>query len=221
MEIDLLYMRDHIPLFVKSAIITLQIAFLGIFFSLLVGVINNCIYFFKLKTLSFVVRIYVELSRNTPLLVQLFFLYFALPTLGIKLSSFSTAVIGLTFLGGSYITETFRSGMEAVSNGQVEAGLSIGLSRVQILRYVIVPQAITISIPALIANGIFLLKETSVVSAIAVHELLYATTSLIAIDYKTAEALILLTLSYVIIFLPLSLILTLVERRMKCGQYGN
>ena len=171
--------------------------------------------------LNGVIRAYVELARNTPLLIQLFFLYFGLPALGISLSGFATAVIAMTFLGGGYLTEALRAGVQAVPPSQLEAGQAIGLSRWQLLRHVQLPQAWLASLPALFANFIFLLKETTVASAVAVPELLYTTKNYIALYYKTYEMLAVLTLMCVLIFLPLSLALRVVERRLQHGQFGH
>ena len=113
------------------------------------------------------------------------------------------------------MTEAFRAGLESIEKVQIESGLSIGLSKKQLMRYVIFPQAFRIALPATGANIIFLLKETSVVSAISVAELLYTTNSLIAIYYKTYEMLFLLVISYFILIGPLSFILYITERRMK------
>src|SRR5699024_8449187 len=115
----------------------------------------------------------------TPLLVQLFFLYFGLPKLGILLSSESCGIIGLIFLGGSYMSEAFRSGLEAVENRQIESALSIGLTNLQVFRYILMPQAITISLPAFLANIVFLIKETSVFSVVALPDLMYIAKDLI------------------------------------------
>ncbi len=173
------------------------------------------------RPLSALIRGYVELARNTPLLIQLFFLYFGLPALGLSLSGFTTAVIAMTFLGGGYLTEALRAGIQAVPASQLEAGRAIGLSRWQLLRHVQLPQAWLASLPALFANFIFLLKETTVASAVAVPELLYTTKNYIALYYKTYEMLAVLTLMCVLIFLPLSLALRVVERRLQHGQFGH
>ena len=215
MELDFIFMKEQIPLFVKASILTLQIALLGIAGSVLLGIVNSIILYYKIKILNKVVAVYVEVSRNTPLLIQIFFLYFGLPALGIKLSNYTCALTGIIFLGGSYMTEAFRAGLESIEKIQIESGLSIGLSKKQLMRYVIFPQAFRIALPATGANFIFLLKETSVVSAISVAELLYTTNSLIAIYYKTYEMLFLLVISYFILIGPLSFILYITERRMK------
>ena len=171
--------------------------------------------FYKIKFLNPVIDGYIELSRNTPLLIQLFFLYYGLPKLGINLSSFSCAVIGLVFLGGSYMAESFRLGFESVKRSQIEAGLSVGLNQNQLLGYVILPQAFSVSLPSISANVIFLLKETSIVSIVALADLVYVAKDIIGLYYMTDEALFMLVVSYLVIILPISLALTWLEKRMK------
>jgi len=153
-----------------------------------------------------------------------FFIFFGTSfvcKLGIKLSNFSIALLAMCFLGGGYMTEVIRSGLDSISKSQVESGYAIGLNKWQLFRFVVLPQAATISAPALFANFIFLLKETSIVSAIAIPELLYTTTNLISIYYKTSEMLIMLTASYIFLFVPLSFLLSWLERRNRYGQFGH
>ena len=161
------------------------------------------------------------MSRNTPLLIQLFFLFYGLPKMGIKLSGFTCGVIGLTFLGGSYMAEAIRGGLEAVSKGQIESGLSIGLTRFQTLRYIILPQAISIAIPSIGANCLFLLKETSIVGAIAVADLMFLAKDIIGMEYKTIEALFLLVVFYLIILLPISILISYLEKKGRSAEYGD
>ena len=171
---------------------TLHLAFWGILLSLVIGVICAVITTYKVKSLTWLVKGYIELSRNTPLLIQVFFLYFGLSKIGLKLDGFTCGIIGLAFLGGSYMAEAFRGGLEAVSKGQIESALSIGLTPYQAFRYVIFPQAFAIATPAIGANCLFLMKETSVISAVAVAELMFVAKEVIGLDYKTNEALFLL-----------------------------
>jgi polar amino acid transport system permease protein len=204
-----------------AALLTLRIALWGVLFSFLLGLFCSLIQYYKVPVLRRVVGVYIELSRNTPLLVQLFFLYFGLPKLGVVISSESCAVIGLAFLGGSYMAEAFRSGLESVEKGQLEAGLSIGLGHSQIIRYVVLPQALSVSVPALCANVIFLIKETSVFSVVALADLMYVAKDLIGLYYKTDEALFLLVTSYLVILLPISIASSLLERRLRYAGFGN
>ncbi|SHJ36660.1 polar amino acid transport system permease protein [Clostridium cavendishii DSM 21758] len=221
MNINFEFIKENIPLYQKAALITLNLAFWSILFSILLGIVCSLIQYHKIKILRNVVQVYIELSRNTPLLIQLFFLYYGLTKFGLKLNENTCAIVGLTFLGGSYMAESFRSGIEAVSKTQIEAGLSIGLSKIQLTRYIIMPQAFSISIPAISANCIFLLKETSIVGAISILELMNVTKDLIGMYYQTTEALLMLVVSYFILILPLSVLLTFIERKVRYAEFGH
>jgi len=221
MNFDLDFALSTLPAFLVAVGVTLQVGLIAIATSLCVALINAAISVFEVPVLKRLVRLYVELARNTPLLIQLFFIYFALPSIGIRISGFASAIIAMTFLGGAYLTEILRAGVEAVPRSQIESGLSIGLSRWQLLRHVILPQAGILSLPALFANFVFLLKETTVVSAVAVPEILYTTKSYIALYYKTYEMLAVMTGLCVLLFVPLSLLLRLIERRLQHGQFGS
>ena len=178
------YIAKVFPLYLDAAFLTLRLGFIGILFSMITGLFCALARFWKVPVLKSIVKAYTELSRNTPLLIQLFFLYFALPRLGIKLSSEQCGIIGLTFLGGSYMAETFRSALETVSRSQIESGMCIGLTKAQIARYVILPQAAGFSIPGVCANIMFLIKETSMFSAVALADLMYIAKDLIGMDYR-------------------------------------
>lgn len=221
MSIDWNFIIDSLPSYGEAAILTLKLGFIGIILSIIIGLICSIILYFKVKILKNIVQAYIELSRNTPLLVQIFFLYFGFPKLGLKMNETTCAVIGLAFLGGSYMAEAFRSGLEAVPKSQIECGMSIGLSKMQLIRYVIIPQAFSISMPSISANFIFLLKETSVLGAISIIEVTNLTKDLIGMYYRTFESLAMLVVVYLIIVLPVSFILTLFERKLRYAEFGN
>ncbi len=212
------YLIEAIPRFVDAAIVTLELSFWGILLSFLLGLVIAIVTAYQVKPFYLLARGYIELSRNTPLLIQLFFLYYGLPKIGIKWDGFTCGVIALVFLGGSYMAEALRAGLLAIPKGQTEAAKSIGLNRIQIFWYVIFPQAWAISLPALGANVLFLIKESSVVSAVA--ELMFVTKDIIGMDYKTNEALFLLFISYLVILLPISLLARYTENRVRRAKYG-
>ncbi|WP_213071513.1 MULTISPECIES: amino acid ABC transporter permease [Acinetobacter] len=214
------YIYSVMPQFVSATLTTLKISMISIILAIVVGLICSVLITYKIKIFDKIAKIYIEISRNTPLLIQLFFLYYGLPKLGIKIDGFTCGVIGLTFLGGSYMAEAFRAGLQAVAKGQIDSGESIGLSPIQVFQYVIFPQALAVSIPAIGANCLFLIKESSVVSAIAVVELLFVTKDLIGMDYKTTEALFLLIMSYLIILLPVSILTSYLEYRSRKVSHG-
>ncbi|MDF2631947.1 MAG: polar amino acid transporter permease [Caproiciproducens sp.] len=218
---DIQFIADSLPLYLKAAKLTLTLSFWAIVLSLVTGFLCSLVLYYKVRGLRFIVRAYIELSRNTPLLIQLFFLYYGLTQVGVKLQANTCAIAGLVFLGGSYMAEAFRSGLEAVGNTQLESGRSIGLTEPQLIRYIIFPQAFSIALPALGANAIFLIKETSIVSAIALADLMFVAKDLIGMYYSTFEALLMLVVAYLIILLPLSLLLSRLERRVRYAQFGN
>nr|WP_026183215.1 amino acid ABC transporter permease [Streptococcus henryi] len=215
------FIERSLPLYQDALFITLKLAFWGIIGATILGLLIAIIKIKKIPILSQLSQLYIELSRNTPLLIQLYFLYFGLPKIGIILSSEVCAISGLIFLGGSYMAESFRSGLEAVSKTQYEIGLSIGLSPIKNMIYVILPQAFAVALPSFAANVIFLIKETSVFSIVAIADLMYVAKDLIGIYYETDEALLLLVLSYLIILLPVSIVFTLIERRLRYAGFGN
>ena len=215
------YIVKYLPLFKKAALLTLRIGWIGIIIAIIVGLVCAVIQFYKLPVISKVVGIYIELSRNTPLLVQLFFIYYGLPKIGISTNPDICGIAGLAFLGGSYMAEAFRSGLEAIDPIQQESAASLGMNRYQIMRFVIFPQAASISIPSFVANVIFLLKETSVFSAISLMDLMFTAKDLIGLYYKTTESLFLLVVFYLVILLPVSLLGSLVERRLRYAGFGS
>ena len=220
-NVDWEYMAKILPLYGKAAVLTVRIGVLGIFFAILTGLLCSVIRQRKIPVLRQLTSVYIELSRNTPLLVQLFFIYYGLPKIGIRTDPETCGIAGLAFLGGSYMAEAFRSGLEAVGKIQHDSALSLGLTGMQAFRYVILPQAFAISFPGITANVIFLLKETSVFSAISLMDLMFTAKDQIGLYYRTTECLILLVLFYLVILLPVSLLGSLIERRIRHAEFGT
>lgn len=218
---DWSYVQEIIPRFVQAALVTLRLSAWGVSLSLLLGLAVALVTSYRVRPFDRLARAYIELSRNTPLLIQLFFLYYGLPKIGIHWDGFTCGVIALTFLGGSYMAEALRAGLQAVPRGQVESARAIGLRRAQVLWYVVLPQALAIALPALTANALFLVKETSVINAVSVAELLFVTKDIIGTDYMTNEALFMLLVSYLVLLLPLSWLAAWVEKRMRRAEYGG
>lgn len=214
------YIFNSLPKFVDATLLTLQLSFWGITLSLFFGLIVAIITTYQIRPLYTMTRCYIEVSRNTPLLIQLFFLYYGLPKIGIKWDGFTCGIIALIFLGTSYMAESLRAGLQAIPKGQVEAAKSIGLTPFQVFYYVIFPQAWAIAIPSIGANILFLMKETSVISAVAVAELLFVTKDIIGMDYKTNEALFMLFVAYLVILLPISLFIRHIENKVRRAKYG-
>ena len=206
---------QYLPLYKKAAWLTLRLGLAGIVIAIIVGMVCALVQYYKVPVLRRIVGAYIELSRNTPLLVQLFFIYYGLPKIGIKTNAEICGIAGLAFLGGSYMAEAFRSGLESIEPIQTESAMSLGMDHAQTMRYIILPQAMSISVPAFAANVIFLLKETSVFSAISLMDLMFTAKDLIGLYYKTTECLFLLVVFYLLILLPVSLLGSWLERRLR------
>ena len=216
---DLSFIERFTPMYTKAAVLTLTIGAAGIVSAVIVGLVCAMVKYYRVPVARQIVSAYIELSRNTPLIVQLFFLYFGLPKAGILLSSEACGIIGLTFLGGSYMAESFLSGLNSVGKIQLESAASLGMTKAQIMRHIVFPQAFSVSVPAICANVIFLLKETSVFSAVSLADLMYVTKDLIGMYYNTWEALLMLVTAYLIIILPISAVFSVLERRLR--RAGN
>ena len=214
-------MADYLPLFEQAMWLTLRIGWVGILGSLVIGLVVAVITHFRIPVLYQVARVYIELFRNTPLLIQLFFMYFALPRVGVPITAEACGMLGLALLGGAYMAETFRSGLEAVDPIQTESALSLGMTPGQVMRYITLPQAVSLSIQSFVANIIFLLKETSVFSAISLMDLMFVAKDLIGLYYKTTECLVMLVIFYLIIILPVSILGTVAERKLRYGAFGS
>lgn len=218
---DINVLTDYLPLYKEALFLTMKIGWQGIAVAFVLGLLGAAVLHFKIPVLKTIVVVYVEIFRNTPLLVQLFFIYFALPKIGVAVSAETCGWLGLGLLGGAYMIETFRSGLESIEKIQTESALSLGMTKGQTFVHVVFPQAVSISVPGLLANVIFLLKETSVFSTISLMDLMFTAKDLIGMYAKTIECLFMLVIFYLIMLLPVSILGSLIERRVRHAQFGD
>ena len=212
---------SYLPRYRDALLLTLRVGWQGVAFALLLGILCAVILYLKIPVLRRIVGIYIELFRNTPLLVQLFFLYFALPKIGIRIAPEVCGTMGLGLLGGAYMAETVRSGLENIAPIQAESAESLGMNRLQVFLYVVLPQAVHSSVPGVVANVIFLLKETSVFSTISLMDLMFTAKDLIGMYAKTIECLTMLVVFYLIMLLPVSILGSILERRLRYAEFGD
>ncbi len=177
-------LRDALPLMLKGAAWTLLLAVASVFFGAIIGTIVAVTRLAKVPGLSQFATLYVSCMRGTPLLVQLFVIYFGLPSIGIQFDPISAGILGLSLNVGAYLSETIRGAINGVEHGQWNAARSLGLTQAQTLRYVIGPQALRLAVPSLSNSLISLIKDTSLVSVIAVSELMLATKEVIATTFQ-------------------------------------
>lgn len=213
-------MADYLPLYKDAALLTLGIGWAGIAGAIVIGLAVALVIHFRVPVARQLCRAYVELFRNTPLLIQLFFFYFGLPRFGLSITPEFCGAFGLALHGGAYMAESFRSGFESVDAIQRElAGARPHPHAGRPLRHP--PPGGDARLPSFVANVIFLLKETSVFSAISLMDLMFVTKDLMGLYYRTTECLVMLVLFYLAILLPVSIAGSVIERRLRRGSFGD
>lgn len=203
-----------VPEFVKGAAVTLKIAAAATVGASLVGVIGAAMRTGNSAIARVFATAFTEFFRNTPPLVQMYFLYFGFPSIGIKLPSIMCGILALTIYQGAIAIEILRSGLEAVHSGQREAASALGLRPFDQMASVIVPQAIRISLPAMVNNVIALFKNSAIVSAIGVADIMGTANDLIAINLRTAEYFIGVGIFYLVGSWLIAGAMKVVERRL-------
>jgi polar amino acid transport system permease protein len=205
---------QDLPMLLDGALTTLHISILTLFFSFVLGTAGALCRMSRIRWLHGPATWYVEFIRNTPLLVQLFFIYFGLSQVDIQVPNYFAGLIGLVVNNSAYLTEIIRTGIQAVHKGQFEAGLSLGLSFPQLMRRVVFPQAFRVIYPPLCNQFVGIILWSSLVSTIAVEDLAMRGKQLASTTFRSFETYIVLTLIYVVMTLTVSGILKLVGRRL-------
>jgi len=208
--------QDTYILGIKNA---LAAAALGLLFALIVGILAGVARYSSKGPISRGVAVYVSLVRNTPLLVQVYFIYFGLPALNITLSAFSTGVIALTFNSGAYIAEMVRGGLNAIPRGQTEAAMSLGLKRSVVLRKILLPQAGPIILPAITGQFVQLIKDTSLLYTIAVLEITKAADDVGNETYQFLPAYLASCIIYIVICIAMNLVIDIYEGRAGFSKH--
>ena len=203
-----------LPYLLQGAGLTVFISGLAMVLAAAVGLVLAALTQVRGGVARPLVRAYVEVFRNTPLLIQIFIVYFGLPQLGLKLSPFLSGLSALVLYAAAYNAEIFRAGLEAVAKGQHEAARSIGLSDLQALRWVIVPQALRVALPALGNNLVSLVKNSSLVSTIGMVELMFVANDISFNNFRTFEIYGAAAVLYVLLVMALTRALGATERRL-------
>lgn len=196
-----------------TVILTFLVMFLGLAWGLALA-LGRLSRFPILRLLS---RAYVEIIRGTPLLLQLFYVYYVLPFAGIKFEPFTAGTIALSANYAAYLSEVYRAGIQAVDRGQIEASLSLGMSRALLMRRIVLPQAIRIILPPIGNYFISLFKDTSLVSIITLRDLMFSGEIMAASTFKDFEIFTTIAVIYLVICFPSSIAVTWLERKLKVG----
>lgn len=195
--------------------LTVMITLVGLLFGFLLGTFAGLGRLSKKRTVFGISTVYIEVIRGTPMLAQIMFIYFGISDLtGINIDKVSAAIIAIAINAGAYIAEIVRGAVESVDDGQMEAGRSLGLTHNQTMRYIIWPQAFRRMIPALGNQFVISFKDTSLLSVIAVHEMLYQARQYYTLTFSAFEATAMLCVVYLMITIPAMLLLRKLERRL-------
>jgi polar amino acid transport system permease protein len=213
-DFDLSIFLEAFPLLLRGAWVTLYLSLIsssvGAALGLLVGVARVS----RIRTLRAGATVYTEVIRGTPLLMQLIVLYYGLPSVGINLEAVMAGIIGLSANSAAYVGEIFRAGIQSVGRGQREAALASGLTRLQTMRHIIIPQAFRLVLPPLTNEFVTMLKDSSLVSTLAIAELLRTGREIVAWKVNVFSPFAGVTLLYLAMTLPLTHLARHLERRI-------
>lgn len=201
-------------LLLDSFLTTVFLSVIAIVVGTFVGTVVTVLRLLGIRVLNLALRAFVELFRGTPLLMQLFFVYFGLPMLGVDVDKFWAAFAAISLYTGAYVAEVLRSGVEAVPRGQVEAATALALSFSQRLWYVVRPQALRVAIPPLVGTYVAVIKDTSLATVIGYNELMRRAMELVLQYGRPLEVLLTVGFLYFIICFPISKLSEWLERRL-------
>ena len=209
------YLRIATPVLMEGLLITFRVSLICLLIGLGVGFPSALARVYGPKWLRWLVTTDIEIFRGTPVLVQLFIVYYGLPQFGVTFTAFISAYIALGLNSGAYQAEYFRGAIQAISGGQMMAARSLGLTRLQAIQHVIIPQAFRYALPAWSNEVVSMVKITSIVYLIAVPEMLYVAKELMAKYFNPFETYITVGLVYLAVIAVLSVLLSYVERKLS------
>ena len=214
MNLDFSVVLTKIPILLEGCVVTLQISFFALLLGMIFGIACALCRISANRALNSLAFMYVWVIRGTPVMVQLFILYFGLPQLGIKLPSMVAGVLGLAINTGAYVTEIIRAGIQAVDKGQMEAALSVGMSFRQAMVRIIGPQATKICIPPLVNQFIMTLKNSSIASLVTITELFRTGEQIIYTTFRSFEVYMAVAVLYLLMNSVFMIIADRLERTM-------
>ena len=217
-QLDGSFIQEWAPFISEGVVITLEICFVSILFASILALLAALGRLSHIAPLYALSTFYVSLIRGTPLLLQIFFFFLALPQLGIVLPGFVAGTIALSLNYGAYMSEIFRAGIQGVGKGQREAALALGMTSGQTMRRIVLPQAIRRITPVLASTWVSLFKDTSLVSVIAVTELAYVAMQVRAQTFRVLEMLTAMAVIYWLLGYPQAKLVDWIERRWSVKE---
>lgn len=216
------FLMKYYKYFLSGTSITLIVSLFGVIFGVILGVFFCLMKLSNNRLLKSLATAYIELVRGTPLLVQLYLVYYGLPTvLPLPFSRLSLGIVAVSLNSAAYVAEIIRAGIQSIDKGQMEAARSLGMTHGMAMKHIIIPQAFKNILPALGNEFIVLIKESAIISIVGIHDLMYNSDTLRGITYRPFLPLIYATMIYFIITFSLSKLLGLLERRLRAGDQGS
>lgn len=208
-----------LPLLLKGAMSALEIALCTLALASAGGlVLAVLLTFSRSRLVHGAIACFIEWMRNVPALAHLFLIYFGLSYLGINLPAWLAAIVGLSLVGSAVLADTFRAGLQSLHVGQHEAGQAVGLNRMQILRYILLPQALRVALPAYANYVTQLIKDTSIASAIAVPEIMFLARNLVTSTFQTSLIYLAVMCIYAAMILPIGVGFIRLERHLGAAR---
>ncbi|KUK10647.1 MAG: Polar amino acid ABC transporter, inner membrane subunit [Clostridia bacterium 41_269] len=213
------FIIEIFPKLLRASVLTLELTIAGISIGIVIGLIASLMRISGIKLFSVIAKIYVDFFRGTPLLVQIAIIHYALPVIFDYVPvAIVSGVIALGINSGAYVAEIFRAGIQSIDKGQMEAARSLGMTWGQAMRYIILPQAFKVSIPPLGNEFIALLKDSSLVSIIAVEELMTTGRLIMGKTPLVAEIWFSVAMLYLVMTSTIAVLVNYVERRLQIGD---
>ncbi|MDR1262965.1 MAG: amino acid ABC transporter permease [Oscillospiraceae bacterium] len=206
------------PSLVNGVVVTLRLAMWTVLFGTVLGIIIAVLRRMKFAPIRWVVSAYVAFIRGTPLLVQVLLFVYGLPQLGVRLPRELISIFALVFNSGAYMAEIIRAGIQAIDRGQNEAAESLGMTRVKTMIYIILPQAVKTTLPAMGNEFIVIIKESSILYAVGIYELTYQANKIASTNYLYIETMLVAALIYFVLTYVCSKLLSLLERWMRRSE---
>ncbi len=225
--IDFGKMTKWIPTFIDGTIVTIVLSLLTVVIGCILGLIATLMKRSHMKALNVLGAFYTQVIRGTPMLLQLYIWLYGLPMIGLSLPAipalgsvygsreFITAVVALGINSGAYICELLRGGLDSIDAGQMEAGRSLGLSNIETMRYIIIPQAVKVILPGLCNEFIQMIKESSIVSTVGIFDVMYTSNIVKAATYSVFESLIIIAIIYLFLTTIMTTVMGMIERKLN------
>lgn len=202
---------SYLPLLFRGLLVTFYISLFSIIFGTILGLLVSFYRYSRLRFISLFCKIYIEVFLALPVLIMLIWVYYCIPLIGIKINQVTATLIVFVISLSAFVAETFRSGYESIPGGQIEAAKTFGFSRIEVYQYIVLPQAFTSVLPALLTQYLTAIKLTTLASVIGLYELLHVANDIVGMIYRPLELYSVVALLFLVIIIPLNIIIRKIE----------